>query len=298
MKKFANRRAFVTGATGFVGSRLTQKLLSEGWEVCALVRPNSNLQQLHSVLPRIALVDFSAAGELTAAIADYSPDVVFHLASRFIAEHRSEQIPELIDSNIRFGTELVEALVNARIQKLINVGTSWQHFETSEYRPVCLYAATKQAFEAILDFYVEHGPLQVVTLKLFDTYGPGDPRPKLFAALKSARDSIVPVPFSAGEQLIDLVHIDDVIEAFMIAANRLIATDKPLKEAFAVSSGAPLTLRRIADMYALIKRQNLNIDWGARPYRAREVMIPWSSGLCLPGWSPKIKLAQGMEHLE
>lgn len=299
MTKPVVRRALLTGATGFVGSHLTRRLVRDGWQVCVITRPASNLGQLQSILPKIKVAEFhQSVEELSSIIADNPPDVVFHLASRFIAEHRPGEIPDLIDSNIRFGTELIEALVANRTFRLVNAGTSWQHFETDGYRPVCLYAATKQAFEAILDFYIDSTPLRVITLKLFDTYGPRDPRKKLFFALKSACDASPAVPFSAGEQLIDLVYIDDAVDAFMLAAERLLVSGTPSREEFAVSSGRPVSLRQIAATYSSVTNQNLNIAWGARPYRTREVMIPWSAGAPLPGWAPRVALAEGIKRIE
>ena len=66
------------------------------------------------------------------------------------------------------------------VKILVNTGTSWQHYENKDYSPVNLYAATKQSFEAILQYYVEVASLKAITLKLFETYGLDDPRPNFF----------------------------------------------------------------------------------------------------------------------
>ena len=69
-----------------------------------------------------------------------------------------------MSSNITFGTQLVEAMVANGCYQFVNTGTSWQHYENDEYNPVNLYAATKQAFEDILRYYVETSALRVITL--------------------------------------------------------------------------------------------------------------------------------------
>ena len=89
------------------------------------------------------------------------------------------------------------------VSKIINTGTFWQHYENREYSPTCLYAATKQAFESILHYYVEAKFLMIITLILFDSYGPSDPRPKLFSLLQEARQSEKVIAMSPGEQKID-----------------------------------------------------------------------------------------------
>lgn len=63
----------------------------------------------------------------------------------------------------------------------------------------------------------------------------------------------------------------------------LLASDRPLEKAYVLSSGRHYTLRSLASLYERCTGSKLSIDWGGRPYRLREVMMP-SSGLVLPGW--------------
>lgn len=229
------------------------------------------------------LHDGSTEG-MVRCVAQARPDVVFHLASLVLAQHVTKDIDVLIQSNVLFGNQLLEAMKVNEVSCLINTGTSWQHYNNEDYNPVCLYAATKQAFEAILEYYVQACGIKAITLKLFDTYGPDDPRPKLFHLLNKAAMSGESLDMSAGEQLIDLVHIDDVIAAYLIAAQRLLAGQVTAHERYAVSSGQPLPLKELVQRYAAISKQTIHVNWGARPYRYREVMMPWSNGKNLPGW--------------
>jgi len=289
----------VTGGTGFVGSRLVRALVAGGFDVHVLVRPGSVLKELAPVIPKVNVVEFDGSTSgLAAVVAHARPDIVYHLASRFIAEHRSEQVMELIDSNVRFGAQLLEAMAINGTRRLVNAGTSWQHFGGAAYRPVCLYAATKQAFEAILDFYIDACGLHAITLKLFDIYGPDDPRSKLFSLLQSATRGDAVLDLSEGEQLLDLVYIDDVVEAFLLVGKRLLREESERKEEYAVSSGRPLSLREIVAIYAAVCGADLKVRWGARPYRAREVMVPWNAGAALPGWAPRVSLEKGIGRVE
>ena len=184
------------------------------------------------------------------------------------------------------------------LQRLVNTGTSWQHYENKEYSPVCLYAATKQAFKAILQYYTETSSLKAITLKLFDTYGPDDPRQKLFTMLRKIARDQTPLAMSPGEQMIDLVYIDDVLDAFIIAADLLEHASVPEHGEYAVSSGAVIKLKDLVALYSRIIDRPLPITWSGRPYRPREVMTPWSGGSPLPGWRPKIKLEEGIMRME
>jgi len=287
------RVALVTGATGFVGSHLARRLVREDWQVHIVSRAESRLPDAAEFAHVTNHLHDGSTEGMVRCVAQAKPDVVFHLASLVLSQHETRDIDALIQSNVLFGNQLLEAMKVNEVNALINTGTFWQHYNNENYNPVCLYAATKQAFEAILEYYVQACGVKAITLELFDTYGPDDPRPKLFNLLNKAAITGKPLDMSAGEQLIDLVHIDDVVEAYLIAANRLFEENVSQHETYAVSSGQPLPLRKLVELYAAVTEQVVPVNWGTRPYRDREVMVPWNRGRVIAGWSPKISLAEG-----
>ncbi len=292
----SERVALVTGATGFVGSHLAKRLVNDGWNVHIVVRPQSNLDIISDIIEKLTIHRHDGTTEgILGILNEAKPKIVFHLASLFLAEHQTKDIESLIKSNILFGTQLIEAMVRNEIYKLINTGTSWQHYNNEDYNPVNLYAATKQAFEAILKFYIETTPLRAITLKLFDTYGPNDPRPKLFTLLRRVASENNSLAMSPGNQLVDLVYIDDVVEAFIHAAVRLLENKVQNHERYAVSSGKPIKLIDIVKVYEKIIGRELPIQWGGKPYRNREVMKPWLNYKVLPVWKPNISLEEGIK---
>jgi nucleoside-diphosphate-sugar epimerase len=273
-------------------------LLQDGWEVHVTVVPGDNYTLVADIRERLVLHEHDGSSEgMLALMAGAAPDTVFHLASLFLAQHETKDIEPLIRSNVLFATQLVDAMVHHGVHRLVNTGTSWQHYDNMAYNPVCLYAATKQAFEAILAYYLETTPLKVVTLKLFDTYGPADPRPKLFRLLEKVLREQIPLDMSPGGQLIDLVYIDDVVAAFAGAAARLEQGLALRDDCFAVTSGKALPLRELVELYGRVAGKMLPINWGGRPYRPREVMTPWSNGVPLPGWCPTVSLEEGIARV-
>jgi nucleoside-diphosphate-sugar epimerase len=291
----STRAALVTGASGFVGSHLVRRLIREGWEVSVLARDPARVAEVLPQLPSSTIHHYGGSAEsIQGALEAARPDVVFHLASHFVAEHGQQDIEPLIDANIRLGLHLLEAMTRAGVRRLINTGTAWQHYLDEPYNPVCLYAATKQAFEDILAYYVSAGPISAVTLKLFDTYGPEDRRKKLIPVLLKAIRTGEVLQMSPGEQQLDLVFVDDVLEAYLRSAAWLSEDASAPTGGFAVSSGETVSLRELVDVFSSVAGAPLNVVWGARPYRKREVMLPWGSGKRLPGWTPKVALRDGI----
>ena len=281
-----------------MGSHLIRACINQGWQVGVLYLPEAGLDQIVQFLPQINTFAVDQTTEsVFSAVEKFKPDVVIHLASIFLAKHTSADIQRLIQSNITYGTQILDAMANFGVRYLVNTGTSWQHYESEPYNPVNLYAATKQAFEDIVDFYIQSGKMEAVTLKLFDTYGVGDPRPKLFNLLEKTIREGSRLEMSPGEQLIDIVHVDDVARAYVLAAKRLLAEQVDGHEKYAISSGNPLRLRDLAGMFEKISGKPLNIVWGGREYREREVMVPWNNGPSLPGWSPEITLEDGIRSI-
>ncbi|AJP74786.1 NAD-dependent epimerase/dehydratase family protein [Sphingomonas hengshuiensis] len=291
------RRALVTGITGFIGGALSKRLLAEGWRVDAIVRPQSNTD----CLPFARDVNFHIVEDgqdLTPVFAESRPDSVFHLASLYLAEHRPDQIGALVQSNILFPTLLAEAMAATGSRCLINTGTAWQNFQGKDYHPVNLYSATKQATEDLLLYYASARDLSVVTLRLFDTYGRGDKRRKLLQILIDSAKSGDPIDMSPGEQIVDMTHIDDVVDAFLLAAEHQLAQQRTLSETYYVSNERQ-SVRALASLVSETLGRPIEANFGGRPYRAREVMHPFSpqSEDLVPGWCAKRRLSDQILRL-
>lgn len=290
--------ALITGATGYIGAALARHLASEGCDVHAVVRPQRDNQKL-AHLNGIRIHQHAGAyHDLVQIFENAAPDIVFHVASMFRASHEPQEVDQLIQSNLLFASQVAEAAVRSGVRMMVNTSTSWQHYRDAEYDPVCLYAATKQAFESILEYYVRACGLNAVTLVLCDTYGPGDSRPKLFSTLRKAALRKERLRMSGGEQELDLVHVDDVVSAYLAAAARLTSGKVDGHERYAVRTGRSLPLRDVVALYKAAGGLVPEIEWGSLPYRPREMMTPWSGGSALPGWAPSVTLEHGFRSME
>ena len=270
----------VTGSTGFIGKHLCE-VLKKIHYVFFLVRPHSSQDKLGANNEFFVFGDNNIL-ELHKYIQDNNIEGIIHLASLYIQRHNAEDIPNLIQSNLYLGTAVLEAAVNTSVKWFINTGTIWQNYNSPDgedkYCPVNLYAATKQAFMDVAKFYSETSNIRICTLKLCDTYGPDDTRRKIYSLLEEYAKSGEVLRMSLGEQKLDILHVDDVVNGFIRLMNLLNSKVDLLSE-YVLTSGRQVSLRELVSEYESIHAVKLNIEWGALPYREREVMQPYRGNI-------------------
>lgn len=268
-------RILVTGATGFVGQHLLPYLEKQGHAVYALVRPSTDGSKVYTNHLYVFEDDIE---HLASYLLENHVDGIIHLASLYIAEHKPADIKNIVTSNVYLGTAVMEAAVKAGVKWFLNTGTIWQNYNVEPYSdtfsPVNLYAASKQAFMDMAKYYTEVSDIKFCTLKLCDTYGANDTRRKIFALFEQIAKSGECLKMSPGEQKLDIVHIDNVVRDFEALAEKL-DNGEQLREEYVVSSGRQKSLKEIAKQYEIDHQVTLNIEWGGRPYRKREVMVPY-----------------------
>lgn len=196
----------VTGATGYIGRKLVERLLSEGHFVYAIIRNDSDLPSLFSGPNITPLLYDSDEGSLELAIAD--SDYVIHLAALYTTANDEESTKNLVQSNILMSTQIFNAANNVNPNAIIATASTFSSLDADgAYAPSTLYAATKSAVETIASFYED---LSVHFLTFPDTYGPGDWRPKIHNIVR--KNESWPFQFrSSSKQQMRMLHVEDVI---------------------------------------------------------------------------------------
>ena len=166
----------VTGVTGFIGTHLL-RVLKDQYEVHAFIRSSTDVAKVPA---DFIFVFNDNVEELSIYLKENKIEGIIHLASLYVAQHQPSQVKDLVLSNVYLGTALLEAAANAGVKWFLNTGTFFQHYQNASYSPVNLYAATKQAFESIAQYYIDTEKIKFCTLMLSDTFGPDDIRPKIF----------------------------------------------------------------------------------------------------------------------
>lgn len=283
-------RILITGGTGFIG-RNVLKSLENNHKVWCTRRKRSDVNKIGSTNCQWLSID-EGIDKLYQKVKEIEPQLVIHIAGLFLGEHNSENISDMIYSNVDFPAILFDAAYEAGCRQFINTGTCWQNYNGEKYNPVNLYAATKEAAENILLYYVKAKKCKAITLKIFDSYGPNDERRKILNIV-SKIDENMELDMSGGEQKMYLCYIEDIVDAY----GQAIITLQDMEEGYAVYSvraKEPDSLKKIINTYLKVSGKNIKINWGKRDYRSREIMDPTGWGNLLPNWQPKYSLEQGM----
>ncbi|MBO6783516.1 MAG: NAD(P)-dependent oxidoreductase [Alphaproteobacteria bacterium] len=294
--------ALVTGATGFIGRRLCERLNACGIRPLALIRTSTDRNRLAAVEAFADIRTIDADPEaLATALSSPAPEVTFHLAARYVATHEPHDIADLVSDNVGLTASICEAVTAAGCRNLIYAGTAWQNAGNDPGDPTpnpnTLYAATKQAGDEIIDYYARKRDLNSVTLKIYDSYGPGDTRRKFLTVLAETFTAGRTLEASPGDQRLHIVHVDDLVDGFVHAANLMVTGKLPGRHSHTLPSPDAISLRELADTWMAATGNDVDIAWGATAHRPGEVMVPWE-GDPLPGWAPRILLRDGLRDLQ
>lgn len=288
LSSVAGLRCLVAGGRGFVGSALVRRLSEEGAQVQA---------------PPSDVLDVTSAASVRDCLRQSSPDLVFNLAAKGVQAAVSSQ--ELRSVNVDGAVNLVTAAAElARPPRVVMTGSSFEYApsdlpipETAPAPGINEYGASKA--EACVSVRQRAGRLACVWVRPFNVYGPGEKQPRILPYLVACATDGVPAEVTAGEQVRDFLHVDDLAEALIRTALSL--GQRPSWEVLNLGSGRPLHLKEFIGHAAdsLLRRGlPLEVRFGAKPYRPQDAMrcVPELSKMRRQlGWTPATELQAGID---
>lgn len=289
-------RALISGITGHLGRQLAIQLTASETEVHGLTRrdfihspPGLEVTQLHQMSHGI--------DEIMACFREVQPDIVFHLAAVARRDHHSSDIASFIETNVLFGTQLLEAMKQSRCRRIVIAGSYLQHYDTDAYRPFNLYAATKQAFEDIASFYTDAYGFSAIRLTLADIYSEHDTRAKLMSDIAKAWATRTPLRLHAEEAWIDPIHVEDAAAACQQAAHLMEIGDVPpgSLSRYSVSSGHDVSATDVVRLFEKLSDRRITVERTQASNSNRKIRP--RRGERLPGWAPQIPLEQGISRM-
>jgi UDP-glucose 4-epimerase len=293
------RRALVTGAAGFIGQRLVQQLVEAGarvWAGAAPDEPSERVAALPTQVKRLVF-DLRDAVAVQAAVAEATPQVVFHLAAVGVTNAGVD--PSLALAVNAGGTvHLLEALKERNVERIVLVGTCYEYGarETVEgLDPFNTYAASKVAAWAFGRMYWRAYGLPIVTVRPFQVYGPGQPAGTLIPAAIDVALIGRDFPMTPGEQVRDFIYVDDVVAGMMAAAE----APGIEGESIDLGTGRSHAIRQaVARIWEIAEARGRMLP-GALPYRPGEVMrivADADRAARLTGWRARVSLEEGLRR--
>ena len=290
----------LTGGTGFVGSHLLEKLLNLNKNVILLKRSFSDPWRINKFIENENLIVKNIDEESVDEIFNqYSIIGIFHLASLSQRELNSNIISKMIDSNIKFPTQLLENSINNNVKFFINTGSVYEYelnnppiSEKTKIKPFNLYASTKTAFEDILKFYSANYDLNCSTLKLFTTYGPKDNENKITPYLIISSMKKEKIHIKSPNKTLDLIYIDDVINSYITVMNNISKFNE--YDSFNIGTGVGTRIKDLLEIIESNLGKNKNVTYG----NSEDDQV-WCSNKKINKklrWNPKIKIEDGIKR--
>jgi len=176
------KKILLTGATGFLGSELLKSFTLQ-YDVYIITRHKS----LNKNFPKkkIKIISYKTFGELNKKLIRLKLDYVVHCATHYVKQHNFDDLEKLNKSNILFGNVILENLNNMGVKKFINFSTVWENYDAKKENFFNLYAAYKNSFNSIINFYKKKAKkTQFYSLVISDTFGEFDVRKKIINTLR------------------------------------------------------------------------------------------------------------------
>ena len=292
-------KVLITGATGFVGRHLIAAL-SYSFPDMEILTVNLDIGEAKKLLPyakctHILTTDYEK-------IISFNPDIVIHLATLSTSRNDDEIIKPMLEANIEFGVKLLSALSKCKnMQLFVNTGTFAEYrFGTDKISDAYLYSATKSAFRCFVDYYSNLSGFKYINAIPYTIYGGNDTAKKIIDHIRDSINAEIPVKMTKGEQILDFIHIQDVVNFFIKIIENLQNIINTIfnGENFYVGTGIGTKIRDLSKIIEKIDNKKCNIDWGGLPYRPMDVMYavaPVEKNNILINWKSKISIQEGVK---
>ncbi len=294
-------RVLVTGASGFIGSHLCERLLADGHEVVGVDRhvgPNLAGVYQHERF-RHEEVDLAEPDALfNFWLAKQHVDAVIHCAARAGMSASWSEFPSYLRANVQATGLLLQAMTRANVRRLVYLSSSSVYGryatgdEGSPTCPVSPYGVTKLAGEHLCRAYAENGDVDLTVIRPFSVYGPRQ-RPDMFYHL-AIRKLLLGEPitiYGDGLQKRSSCYVADLVDGIV----RCLDVNPCPSWTFNVGGQESVTLLEILDVLKRLTGRPANLTFGpAQKGDQRETAANCESARLFLGWQPRTPLADGL----
>lgn len=299
MESLAGRRVLVTGAAGFLGSHLVSRLIEAGAEVCALDQPNARgwSRVERETLAATLRTDVRTLAEPIHDRLLGDIDAIFHLAAVGVVGETGD-VRELATGNID-GT-LAGLLAAQRLgSRFLYCGSCFEYgagagwTEQALPAPTTEYGAAKAGGWLLANAFARRTGVEVISLRPFTMYGPMEPPSRLVPSVVRHALAGRPIDLTPGQQTRDFVYVQDVADAFVVAAT----TDAAVGGTFNICTGTAVSVRDVVLKVLEYTESRAEARFGALAYRPSELPVlsgdPTHAAQVL-GWRARVSLDDGL----
>lgn len=291
-------KILITGSTGFIGKNIIPRIYNIITNnIAIIIRNEQKTKELFKDYKNITIINQNDI-DCKAKIKKFNPTIVIHLASYLTSKRDEKTINDLIDVNIKLGTHLLNALQETDVKYFINVGTSSEYlYNDDRLISSNLYASTKTAFREIIAYYQSILKFKWINVIPYTIYGGQDTQKKIIDLIIESTYSNEPIKMSKGEQILDFIHIEDVINFFI----KLVKDIELIKNDFTqieLGTGKGTSIKNVANIVEQVFNKKCNIEWGAIPYREKDIMKSIADNNIIIDWKPKVGLNDGIKLLK
>ena len=221
MKK---KTLLLTGTSGFIGYEFLLFALSNNFSVIDILREknrkNKKIRKIKNSYPsKYKNIFFFNNKDLEKKLKGTKADYFINFATLYSNSHSHSQIGDFIESNILFPT-LIYDIIHNNTKKIINFGSMMQHSRTQKLISNNLYAATKNAFEMISNYYSNtNNKTKFYNIKFYESVGKNDTRKKLIPTLINNYKKNIITKILSKRLILNVIHTDDIINSIMILLN-------------------------------------------------------------------------------
>lgn len=297
-------KVLVTGASGFIGTNLVRRLLHDGYEVHAFVRDDQAGWRLADIKDKLTFhsVDIGEQDTVKTAVNTIQPEYVFHLAT-FGGYPAQQDLNAMIKTNISGTLNLLCALESAStLKKVVVAGSSSEYgiksermCETDLLEPATPYGVTKSAQTLFTQYFARQKKIHAVVLRLLSVFGPYEEASRLVTDTMRALIKKTPLKLSSPDTRRDFVFVDDVVDAFLKAADSQDCDG----EIFNIGSGRETSIKELVERAMQTSGVEIPLEWGgasSRSFDTNHWVADISKAEKTLNWKPKHSLEEGLEQ--
>ncbi|UCH88153.1 MAG: SDR family NAD(P)-dependent oxidoreductase [Thermoplasmata archaeon] len=313
MTSLQNREILLTGATGFIGSHLTKKLVQSGASVTCLIRDEAKFARLADFIEITESSSNQSKGSLHCIKCDLADpknlesvqdrlkgyDTLIHLATQISgAGDVVKNGPAQINIDLKSTIELIKAMTDMKCMcylssmAVFGATRSEPVTETTETNPDNVYGICKLTMEKLLKLFSEYENVPVTILRPSSVYGPGNTSARAIPTFINKILKNEPlIVFGDGEQLRDYIYVEDVVNAIVLAL------EHNKFDIFNIGAGKGCSINDLLKILSDIgKSAEPNIEYKSAPDSTItfDFVYDISKAKSILGFNPKTALHEGL----